>query len=588
MTADNGVDRVQAELIETQYLQARNNILAENTTLLFMAATAFNHTAWRIVVAWLAVEISTQVYRQFRMLNRFARGVPATNFSAYWARHHAIYQTSIGVVWGATMFLFAHEADPVSVVMTVSGIVIITSGAVPGLAYNPPALFGFVTTTYAVMVVRLLGFAGSDYRILAAAVAAYAMVLILMGRLQAKTVAAGVRIRFENVELVDALRAQTEVAVDARAAAEAASIAKSQFLAAASHDLRQPLYALGLFSGTLQTLDLPDEARTIVGHVQTNIDALEGLFSGLLDISRLEAGVVATKPEAIATDELFDRIDHYLRPMADEFGLTLRFRSDGSAVVSDSALLEQILINLGANALRNTVRGGVLIAARRRGDAVRLEVWDTGVGIAADDLARIFDDFIQVGNPERNRRKGMGLGLAIARRSARLLGGEIGVVSHVGRGSVFHMMQPFADADLVVHRAVAAPADPLAGVRVLVVDDDPEVREAIAMLLRQWNVAVDVVGGTDEALARIAADSSYTVVLSDYRLPGAMTGLDLVARMKAIAGGRLNACIVTGDLDPGVIAAAAAAGIDLIHKPIQPARLRALIAHLATGGDVTS
>ena len=581
MTGD-GVDRVHAELIETQYLQARNNILAENTTLLFMAVTALGHTAWRIVALWLATEIATQVYRQFRMLNRFARGVPATNFAAYWARHHAIYQTSIGLVWGSTMFLFAHEGDPVSVAMTVSGLVIITSGAVPGLAYNPPALFGFVITTYALMVIRLLGFAGGDYRILAAAVAAYAFVLVLMGRLQGSTVAAGVRIRFENVELVDALRAQTDVAIAARAAAEAASIAKSQFLAAASHDLRQPLYALGLFSGTLQSLDLPDEARTIVGHVQTNIDALEGLFSGLLDISRLEAGVVATKIEAIATDELFDRIDHYLRPMADEFGLTLRFRSDGSAVLSDSALLEQILINFGANALRNTVRGGVLIAARRRGASVRLEVWDTGVGIAADDLARIFDDFIQVGNPERNRRKGMGLGLAIARRSARLLGGEIGVVSRVGRGSVFHMAQPLAAADLVTARDVAVAADPLAGVRILVVDDDPEVREAIAMLLRQWHVAVDVVGGADEALARIAADPGYTVVLSDYRLPGTMTGLELVARMTAIAG-QLNACIVTGDLDPGVIAAAASAGIGLIHKPVQPARLRALIAHLATG-----
>jgi signal transduction histidine kinase/ActR/RegA family two-component response regulator len=582
-TGDSGPDRVHAELIETQYLQARNNILAENTTLLFIAATAFTHSAWRVVVAWLATEVATQVYRQFRMLNRYARGVPVTNFAAYWARHHAIYQTSIGVVWGATMFLFAHEGDPVSVAMTVCGLVIITSGAVPGLAYNPPALFGFIATTYLMMVVRLATFTGSDYRILAVAAASYAGVLILMGRLQAASVATGVRIRYENIELLDALRAQTEVAVAARAAAEAASLAKSQFLAAASHDLRQPLYALGLFSGTLQSLDLKPDAREIVGHVKTNLDALEGLFSGLLDISRLEAGVIAIKPETIATDTLFDRLDHYLRPIATEHGLDLRYRSDGSAVRSDPALLEQILINLGSNALRNTLRGGVLIAARRRGGVVRLEVWDTGIGIAATDLERIFDDFIQVGNPERNRRKGMGLGLAIAARSARLLDAQIDVRSQLGRGSVFHLHQPLADGAVArQEELVAEVGDPIAGLRILVIDDDPEVRDAIAMLLRQWGIEVDVVADADAALDRIGDGADYAVILTDYRLPGPATGLDLVGQLEARAGRPLNCCIVTGDLDASVIAAAAARGVPLIHKPLQPARLRALIAHLAT------
>lgn len=583
ISGDAGFDRVHAELIETQYLQARNNIFAENTTLLFIAVTALTHSAWRVVVAWLATEVATQVYRQFRMLDRYARGVPAQNFAAYWARHHAIYQTSIGVVWGATMFLFAHEADPISVAMTVCGLVIITSGAVPGLAYNPPALFGFIVTTYTLMVVRLATFAGSDYRTLAVAAAAYAVVLTLMGRLQSATVATGVRIRYENVELLDALRAQTEVAVAARAAAEAASLAKSQFLAAASHDLRQPLYALGLFSGTLQSLDLQPDARAIVGHVKSNLDALEGLFSGLLDISRLEAGVIAVRSETIATDTLFDRLDHYLRPIATEHGLDLRYRSDDSAVCSDPALLEQILINLGSNALRNTVRGGVLIAARRRGGAVRLEVWDTGIGIAAGDLERIFDDFIQVGNPERNRRKGMGLGLAIAARSARLLETRIAVRSQPGRGSVFHLMQPLADGAVARQEELATDiGDPIAGLHVLVIDDDPEVRDAIAMLMRQWGIEVDVVADSPAALERIGCGVEYTVILTDYRLPGAYTGLDLVEQLERRAGRSLNCCIVTGDLDPGVIAAAATRGVPLIHKPLQPARLRALIAHLAT------
>ena len=575
-----GADRVHAELIETQYLQARNNILSENTTLLFVAATALAHTAWRIVAAWVAAEVASQFYRHFRMLKRYAAGVPAENFATYWARHHAVYQTAIAVIWGSSMFLFAHPGDPLSVAMTVCGLVIIASGAVPGLAYNPPALFGFVVVVFAFVVFRLLTFPGFDYRVLAGAAFAYAGVLILMGRLQARTVATGVRIRFENVELLDALRAQTD-------AAEAASLAKSQFLAAASHDLRQPLYALGLFSGTLQMLDLSDEARTIVGHVRTNIDALDSLFSGLLDISRLEAGVVGTKIEPIATDALFDRLDQYLRPIADEAGLTLRYRSDGSAILSDPPLIEQILLNLGTNALRNTVCGGVLIAARRRGDAVRLEVWDTGVGIAAADYSRIFDDFIQVGNPERNRRKGMGLGLAIARRSAHLLGTQITLASRVGRGSLFYLMQPLTAAGNAATPVQHDTPDPIAGVRVLVVDDDPEVREGIALLLRQWDVDVDVVGDSTSALALVASDADYMMILTDYRLPGALNGIDLVAAMTAVAGRPLNACVVTGDLDPEIIAAATVRGIPLIHKPIHPARLRALIAHLTTSSAAT-
>lgn len=583
----DGADQVHAELIQTQYRQARNNILIENACLIFMVATALLRTNWRIVAAWAAVEIGTQIYRQFRILRRYAAGIPKVNFAAYWSRHHAIYQTSLGLVWGATIFLFADAADPISVATVTCVIIILTAGAVPGQSYNPPALYGYLVTTYVPVVVRLFLFPGTAYHLLGGLLVAFAGALMLMCRLQAESFAAGVRIRFENVELLNRLRAQTEAANTARAAAEAASLAKSQFLAAASHDLRQPLYALGLFAGTLETIDLPPEARTIVGHVRTNIDALESLFSGLLDISRLEAGVVATKIEPIATDALFDRLDAYLRPIADEHGLTLRYRSDGSAIRSDPPLIEQILINFGANALRNTVTGGVLIAARRRGDAVRLEVWDTGVGIAGSDLSRIFDDFIQVGNPERNRRKGMGLGLAIARRSARLLGTRIEVASRLGRGSVFHLTQPLAAPGEVAAALPGVALDPIAGLRVLIVDDDPEVREALALLLRRWDVVVDVAADADTALARIVAGATYHMILTDYRLPGPRNGIELIAVMATAAGRSLNACVVTGDLDAQVIAAAAASGIPLIHKPVQPARLRALIAHLAATKPAT-
>ncbi len=580
--AGRSADLVHTQMIETQYQQARNNILAENVTLVFIVVSGLLHNSWKTVLLWTLCEVSSQIYRTIFMLRPYARGWPETDFARYWARHHAIYQTTIGVIWGASMFVFAHASDPESVVLTVTGLVVIVSGAVPGLAYNQLAMRGFLVTSFGLMALRLLQFGGLDYVILAAALTLYGGVLWLMGALQSRNVEEGIRIRFENIELLEELSSQTAQAREAREIAEAANLGKSQFLAAASHDLRQPLYALSLFSESLQSLTLSDKARGIVTQMQSNLDALERLFSGLLDISRLDAGVVKPQWAPIACDVLFDRIDHYLRPLAIQLGLDLRYRSDGSVLLSDPALMEQILVNLATNALRNTAQGGVLIASRRRGGLIRLEVWDTGSGIAAADLERIFDEFVQVGNPERNRRKGMGLGLAIVRRAAWLLGTTISVRSVPGRGSLFFLTQPIAQSDQTPENTTFAELDdPISGMSLLIVEDDPDVRTALATLTRQWGMIADVVGTADEALERLAGSSDYAIIMSDYRLPGSLNGLGFLRQCKGLEG-RAALCLITGDLDASILAEAQAADIPLAHKPLPPARLRALLIHLAS------
>ena len=580
-TAGRSADLVQAQMIETQYYQARNAILSENVTLLFIVCSALLHNSWRIVALWALCEIASQGYRTVFMLRPYVRGLPEQNFVRYWALHHAFYQTGIGLIWGAAMFAFAHANDPQSVIVTVIGLVVIVSGAVPGLAYNQLALRGFLITSFGLMGVRLIQFGQTDYTIIAAMLALYGGVLWLMGSLQSRHAEEGIRIRFENMDLFQELSAQTAQAREAREIAEAANLGKSQFLAAASHDLRQPLYALSLFSESLQSLTLSDKARGIVTQMQSNLNALERLFSGLLDISRLDAGVVKPKFEPIASDVLFDRIDHYLRPQAIQLGRDLRYRSDGSVLFSDPALIEQILVNLATNALRNTEKGGVLIASRRRGDSIRLEVWDTGSGIAEADIGRIFDEFVQVGNPERNRRKGMGLGLAIVRRAAKLLGTTISVRSVPGRGSLFHLTQPIAQSDQTPENTTFAELqDPISGLALLIVEDDPDVRTALVTLTSQWGVFADIVGTADEALVRLAEHYNYSVILSDYRLPGSMNGLQLLRHCQAQHAG-IALSLITGDLDPVILAEAQAANIPIAHKPLPPARLRALLIHLA-------
>jgi len=572
-------DLVHEELIQTQYRQARNNILAENLCLIYMTASALIFTPWKIVAGWVALEISTQIYRTFRMIRRFARGWPSENFTAYWARHHAIYQTCIGFIWGGAMFLFVHDGAPLSLTLAICGLVIITSGTVPGISYNPPALYGFVGVIYTMMVARLLEMGGISHAMLALAVAFYAVVLFLMSRVQTETIAAGIRIRFENKQLLDALTEQKATAEAARASAESANLAKSQFLAAASHDLRQPLYALSLLSGMVRGFTTDRQNVEVIDQIEANVTALESLFNGLLDISRLDAEVVSITLEPMSVDALFDRLDNYMRPIADELGLDLRFRSDGTNILSDPMLIEQVMINLGTNALRNTREGGVLIAARKRGDAVRLEVWDTGIGIASENLVRIFDEFVQVGNPERNRRKGMGLGLAIVKRSARLLQSEISVRSVPGRGSLFYLFQPLTEQappaslpDETSHREAT-----LNPHHILVVEDDPNVRMALSQLMAQWGVGADFAATDKEALALVAAGGIYTMALVDYRLPGPRTGIDVIVEIRRQhATPQPRTYLVTGDMDPEILALADARNIQVLHKPLHPSRLRQL------------
>lgn len=443
------------------------------------------------------VQTGVQVFREV-LIRAWQRH--ATDESEYqrWANFHVLYMAVTGILWGATMFLFAHPDEPITVALTLCCIFGVTSGSVASQAYNPPSLYAMLLPTFAAVVIRLFATGSFAYILLALASAGFSVMMSRFCRAQFGEIAEGIRIRFENVKLVEALTVEKAEAENARQQAESASLAKSQFLAAASHDLRQPLYALSLFSSSLGTLQLDNEGRTVVGNIQESVSAMESLFVGLLDVSRLDAGVVKPQFAPVSVDALFDRLSQYFRPVALERGLDLRFRSDGEWVKSDVTLLEQVLSNLVSNTLRCTIRGGVLIAARRRGEEVSFEVWDTGIGISQADRQRIFDEFVQLGNPERDRRKGLGLGLSIAQRSAALLGSDIKLRSRPGEGSCFAITQPSTET-LRAEAAIGVPALPdsadfvrSSDLPVLIVDDEKDVRIALGDLLARWNVQFEL------------------------------------------------------------------------------------------------
>ncbi|MBC7504890.1 MAG: hybrid sensor histidine kinase/response regulator [Sandarakinorhabdus sp.] len=575
--------RVRAENIRTLYVQVGNSFAAAAVVTIYMAATTWEFTPVATVAAWVAVQLASQLARVV-VVRAYRRAEPDDAALPAWGRAYAAYMFGAGIIWGSTAWLFIHPAEPITVALTLCGLYGIAGGSVPVNAYNPPGLYAFVGAIFALLLVRLLGFGTFGYAALALASLAFAGIMAAFCRVQHRALDASFRIRFENAALVEALRVQTAAAEAAREQAEAANLAKSQFLAAASHDLRQPLHALGLFSGSLGTLALDNHARDLADQISNSVAAMERLFNTLLDISRLDAGVVAVRREAFSVDALFGRIVGSFGALAAQRGLRLQGAGGGHWVDSDAGLVEQIIGNLVANALAYTPRGSVMLTARRRGGAVVLECRDSGIGIAPADQARVFDEFVQLGNAERDRTKGLGLGLAIAQRTARLLGTRVELRSAPGRGSCLGLSLPWAPAGTVPVTAGSGDGDLVAGQRLLLVDDDAAVRSACAALFASWGVAAVIVAGADDAVAAFGSQPGFDTLICDYRLAGDADGLSVIALLCALQTPPPAACLVTGDVDPVLIARAAAAGVPLLHKPLLPGALRATLNHLGATG----
>lgn len=373
-------------------------------------------------------------------------------------------------------------------------------------------------------------------------------------------------------------------------ALEAASLAKTRFLAAASHDLRQPVHALALQVAALRAhLDTPVQ-QDMAARIDRCVGALTGMFNTLLDLSRIDAGVLEPELRPVALPTLLARLVEEQWPEAERQGLRLALRlPPGAATVpptalSDPALLERALRNLLVNALKYTRRGGVLLSLRphhrgRPRAGWRIEVWDTGIGIALADQRRVFDEFYQVAAnaPDADaatpwpREAGLGLGLAIVQRLARLLGHGLDLRSVPGRGTRIGLTLPGCEATASGEPQVA-PAQARLALRLVVVEDDADVRAALRSLLVQWGCRVADGTSADEAWAALGGEA-LDAVLADLRLPGGRDGIGEVARLRALAGRVLPALIITGDTAPAHLRALKASGLPWLAKPVPIAQL---------------
>ncbi len=371
--------------------------------------------------------------------------------------------------------------------------------------------------------------------------------------------------------------ARLREAETARDAALRADADKSRFLAIASHDLRQPVHALGLFAATLHKRLHASPEEALARNLMRSVDGLERSFNAMLDISRLDGDAVTPRPQTFPLRDIFRRLHMQYAGQAELAGLALRFSPGGKSVTSDPQLLERIVGNLVHNAIRYTTHGGIAVVARSTSTHINIEVWDTGPGIAAADLRRIFEEFFQVGRGERDRSRGLGMGLAIVKRLAALLGHRLEVASVPGRGTMFRVGVPVGTLDGWAEEL--APADTLpmsvdVAQMVLVVDDEEPIREGLRLLLQEWGYQAMTAADAVQAERAVSAlEGRVDLILSDLHLGGGAGGREVVASLRRLCGREVPAILVTGDTAGEALREVVAGTDPVLFKPVQPRQL---------------
>jgi len=524
---------------------------------------------WQLCL--LAVLLARMLLRSF-----YTRRKPSPARAIVWGHWSTVGSLLTGILWGALSVLLWPATAPEQLLLgaTLAGM---TAGAVSALTpYFPP----FVAYVPACLLPYTVMAALAGERVTLGAgtlLLLFFVAMVAMARILNSNFAASLRLRFENIELLRDLAAQKQ-------AADAANQAKSDFIAAVSHDLRQPVHALGLFVAALRERVREPDAVEIMRRMDSSVRAMQNLFTSLLDISRLDAGVVQPRLRDFRLQVLFDRIelDTELDARARHVGLS--FRTTDTVVHSDPELLEVILRNLISNALAYSHRGRVLVACRGSGSEVRVQVWDQGIGIAPAHQALIFQDYYQVTamTPKTAGRAQVGLGLGIVMRLIAVLDHVLELNSQPGRGTVFSLRVP-RGATTQAPRANSAtsPGSALGGVFIVVIDNEPDICQAMARLLGDWGCRVVTGRGRQDVLETLAEQADVPALLiSDYTLETGETGITAAQAIREEFNSGIPILLMTGETDPELLRLIDASGYAVLPKPISAEALRRTIHRL--------
>lgn len=532
---------------------------------------AFFEKARAIVVPWFGMFLCVQLYNLYRRhhLRYVAGHEPA---SATWDPDLALHSTSVsalinGAAFGAAGWLFCDPSFGMLVWFTIIMICGIAASSIHLYAYHPRAMLCFLFTLTLPLAVGMSTYPSPARWLSCGTFSVFVYAVVMYGLHQARVIRDSMRIRYENVELIAQLETQ------ARALIEANQV-KSRFFAAASHDLRQPLHALSYYLSLLQP---NDHDQPHVERIEQCVGALDDLLEGVLDIARLDAGRVQPRRRTVDLATHVRKLGGLYGGAAAAKGLTLKIhlQKTRSAADTDDQLLERVLANLINNAIRYTRTGGILLAVRPRGAHWGIAVIDTGVGIAPESLHSVFDEFVQLGNQERDTTQGVGLGLATVKRICTLLDHPLTIRSKLHRGSWLEVRVPRADPASIESAApVVDHTGELKGC-LLLVEDNELVSESLSKVLVSWGLACDVAANGEQAL-RLANAHRYDAVLCDWRLPGDMNGCELLKHLEHIRPQLRLRVLLTGERDDSIVDLPE--GVPLLRKPIRPIRLRALLS----------
>ena len=565
-------DRTLTEQLRLQLGHVGSSVVPTLLVAPLLVWTLVNARNATWLTAWCAAIVLIKLIYAWDAERTLRIGLAATH------PHGVVVQQMVlnaidGFAWGALAWVTLDDSGVAGSILVVAVLAGVAGSSMASLAPVLPVFIAFALFEFAMVGTKLWLLDDAAYQALGVAGVLYIATLMGQAHSSARAARAAIDLRFENLGLIAQLHASATEAQAARLEAEQASVAKSRFLAAASHDLRQPIHAQGLFLEVLARTRLTTTQYDALANARATWQASAEMLDTLLDFSRIEAGVVEPQLEPFHLQPLLNKIETELAPQADAKGIVYRSIDTEVVVVSDPALVALVLRNLVSNAIRYTRRGGVLVACRRRAGQAVLEVWDTGIGIDPSQHQAVFREFHQLGNAERDRRKGLGLGLAIAQGLARTLQQELTLSSRPGRGSVFRLSLPVAPLGTLARRPPPSLVEAqVFDVRVLVIDDDESVRTGMQQLLTSWGCRCDVADSIEEALT-LARLNPPGAVISDYRLRDQRTGAQAIAALRAECGEALPALLITGDTAPQRLREARATGVPLLHKPVLPAQL---------------
>ena len=547
--------------------------------------------ASRLLYSWLAAFALLSLLRAPGWL-RFRGATFGPESSRRWLREASIASLFSGLLWGAGALFLYPEGQLVYQYSFAAALVLMAVASLFSYAPHYVTFLAFLIPSLVPGIVALAARGGTQQAAVAVGLATIGFVVLWSRRSFNAMFLRSLRLRFENLELIEQLTIQKnaaesakETAECAREAAESANHAKTRFLAAASHDLRQPIHALNLYLGAFNAVPLPPQSAALLAKVRQCALIMDEMFRTLLDVSKLDAGAVQPRISVFPLASIFSRIKLEFEPQAHAKGIDLHILRSSAFVRSDSGMVERILHNLVSNAIRYTDRGRVVLGCRRHHGKVRVSVYDTGIGVEPREHSLIFEEFYQAGRGERERSKGLGLGLAIVKRVTRLLGAGLTFRSRPGHGSLFafdlERAQPVELPTLRFNRKAAAGNRDLTGRLIVVIDDEELILDAAQTLLKQWNCLVVAATSGREALRQL---TSYTrppdVLLCDFRLGDGENGVAVAEALRNEFNSDIPTLLITGDTNPEQIRAIAASGLAVLHKPLREDELNDAISAL--------